>query len=165
MRHIRLTKGYAAVVDDEDYARVSANRWHAMVDSKRTDGTVRVYARRTLPVNRPGAKEERMHRFVIGASDGVHVDHINGDTLDNRKENLRVCQKSENNCNRCIQHGGTSVFKGVCWHKGEMRWRAKIQHLGVSHHLGYYNSETDAALAYNKAATTMHGEYARLNNV
>jgi hypothetical protein len=89
------------------------------------------------------------------------VDHINGDTLDNRRANLRVCTKSENNRNRRKLHPTTSRFKGV--YKNTKPWIALIECNGKQFVLGRFASEEEAALAYDKAAKEHFGSFARLN--
>lgn len=104
-----------------------------------------------------------MHRFIMDAPKGQQVDHINGNKLDNRKSNLRICSHSENLRNQRKPKDNKSGFKGVSWHKGAKRWCAEIRSNGKRHHLGYFDTAEDAAKAYDIAATLIHGDYARLN--
>lgn len=103
-----------------------------------------------------------LHRVIMNAPPGVQVDHINGDTLDNRRCNLRLCTHKENGHNRKLQ-GGTSKFKGVTWHKRDRKWQAGIRHNGKQIHLGYFNDDVEAARAYDRAARKYFGEFARVN--
>jgi hypothetical protein len=104
-----------------------------------------------------------MHREVLGDPQGV-VDHINGDTLDNRRANLRVASYSGNNRNTRKRQGCSSRFKGVDRHRGA--WRARITPPGGRQvTLGHFASELEAALAYNAHARRLFGEFARLNTV
>ena len=112
-----------------------------------------------------------MHRLVTGAAPGQTVDHINGDTLDNRRANLRFVDGTQNQANRRKNRNATSRYKGVSRHtyrSGRMVWRAAIG-TGVKSrpkHLGCFQDEVSAAQAYNKAALLYFGEnYALLNNV
>ena len=102
-----------------------------------------------------------LHREVACFPVGKDVDHINGDHLDNRDENLRPAARSENNCNaRKLREHKSSKYKGVCWCKNKSRWMAQIQvnnrHLVV----GYYSSEDDAARARDGAVIALHGSFA-----
>jgi hypothetical protein len=160
MKTIPLTKGKAAIVDDADYEWLVKFKWFA---SSAPSG--RFYAMRNVPSDVRRQKKLRMHRAITGCDNGLDVDHINGDSLDNRRGNLRICTRSQNQCNRGKTRVGTSGFKGVSWFKGKSRWRAAIRLDGRSKHLGYYDSKVSAAIAYNIAAVQMHGEFARLNDV
>lgn len=95
------------------------------------------------------------------------IDHINGDGLDNRKQNLRICTKSENACNRGIDRDNTSGYKGVCYisnkTKRVKRWIAQIAINKKHICIGYFHTKEEAAIAYNEAATKYHGEFAKLN--
>jgi hypothetical protein len=105
----------------------------------------------------------RLHREIMGAQLGQEVDHINGNTLDNRTENLRLCGHTQNMMNRKPQINNTSGFKGVVWHKRAQRWYARIQCLDREHHLGSFDHPESAARAYDAAARELFGEFARLN--
>lgn len=111
----------------------------------------------------------RMHRFLLNAPANKQVDHINGDKLDNRRDNLRLCSATQNAHNRG-KYVGKSVFKGVTWQKrtyDESRgyWKAQIIVDGKVIYLGSYPTDRDAAAAYNDAATKHFGEFARLNDL
>jgi hypothetical protein len=90
------------------------------------------------------------------------IDHINGDKLDNRIENLREATKAQNNRN-VGSKGGSSKYCGVAWCKSKNKWEAYITFNRKKKHLGRYSEEIDAAMAYNKAAIEMFGEFAKLN--
>ncbi len=90
------------------------------------------------------------------------VDHINGIRHDNRIENLRMATGSQNSMNSALR-GGSSRFRGVCWHKGASKWVASIQSHGKPKHIGLFNCETAAAIARDAEATKLHGDFARLN--
>lgn len=154
-RLINLTGGKFAKVSREDFKRINASKWYCS-----TFG----YAVRFI--NRNGHKIcIFMHREILRTPDGMETDHINMDKLDNRRENLRLCNKRQNQGNR---NGSryttkTSSFKGVRWHKRELTWQAYITKNGRYHHLGTFSVETDAAKAYNAAALQHFGQFARLN--
>lgn len=103
-----------------------------------------------------------LHREIMGNPEGLVVDHINGDILDNRKYNLRVCTTKENIRNSKPQEG-TSTYKGVSWDKDRNKWIAQIKVDRKGIHLGRFDSEIQAAEAYDNAAINYYGEYARLN--
>jgi hypothetical protein len=109
-----------------------------------------------------------MHRLLVEVNLGQEVDHINGNGLDNRKENLRVCTKSQNlgNQKKTKLYGGvatSSKYKGVSWDKRVQKWVAKIGINGKRVYLGLFEDEEKAAEAYNKAALEYFGEFALLN--
>jgi hypothetical protein len=151
---IQLTQGKTTVIDDEDFGRISQHKWHAKLCNKRY---WRVYA--------SDAEHTAMHRLIMNAPEGMFVDHINRDTLDNRKSNLRICSRSQNQHNQGVWSGRqghkTSKYKGVC--VSGNRWRAQIGDNGKRVRIGYFAVEIDAARAYDAAALKLYGEYACLN--
>lgn len=164
-REIPLTKGYVAIVDDEDYERVSRRSWCA-----RPGGNGNVYAARGIVRRKEGLRYiQLMHREVLGLDPAystdppVVVDHINGDTLDNRKANLRICTQAQNSRNRRKIKAGRSIYKGVMPRPEHGSFKARIRIDGKLINLGSYATEKDAALAYDVAAREHFGEYARLN--
>lgn len=157
-RQIALTRGYVAVVDDEDFDRVSRFRWHA-VPHQRSDGTELVYAKREGRKGEP-RKNVFMHHEVLGSFD--RHDHRDGNGLNNQKDNLRPASYNENNCNTRKRGGTSSRFRGVSLFSAH-RWSASIQFGTHRKWLGLYDSEESAALAYDREARKLHGEFARLN--
>lgn len=109
-----------------------------------------------------------LHRRLLGSPDGLVVDHINGDRLDNRLENLRLATHAQNSRNRkkpkrtSAGRVPTSQFKGVC-KTASGKWQAQIKHAGRSIHIGTFASEEAAARAYDRNAKTFYGEFALLN--
>jgi hypothetical protein len=103
----------------------------------------------------------------MDAPDGVQVDHINRNTLDNRRSNLRLCTASQNRYNQKPRKDSVTGFKGVSFHpdKKVKQWQAKIIVEGRKISLKYHATAEEAALAYNRAAVIHHGEFARLNEV
>jgi hypothetical protein len=97
----------------------------------------------------------------MNTPNGMHTDHINGNCLDNRRGNLRVCTQAENKRNLSLSKRNSSGFKGVYWSKERNKWHVRAG----SKHIGRYNNIIDAAKAYNQAAISMFGEYAKLNDV
>ncbi len=150
---VKLTQGKMAMVSNLDFDRVNALKWNARKDTKNG----RWYAERANGV--------KMHRFILGLKmgDGTVVDHINGDGLDNRRENIRICSQSQNNRNRLPNKNSTSRFKGVSFKTEKGKWQAQIsiEHKGIF--IGYYDTEVEAAKAYDNAARKYHKEFAYLN--
>lgn len=154
---IELTQGQCAIVDDCDVDYLSNYKWHAQWDRGK---------RQYIACGRvSGRKIEKMHRVIMNAADFDIVDHINRISLDNRRCNLRICTRSQNDWNRGIGASNKSGYKGVCWLKEELKWRAYITANGVCHVIGRFDSAEDAAVAYNRAAIKLHGEFAFLNCV
>ena len=110
-----------------------------------------------------GGKSIFLHRLVLAAQDGQVVDHINGDKLDNRRENLRLCTVAQNSQNQSLRATNTSGFKGVRRNAAAGKWEALIRHAGRRIYLGLFDDPRVAAHAYNRAAVALHGEFARLN--
>jgi hypothetical protein len=104
-----------------------------------------------------------MHRQILGAPPGQQVDHINGDTLDNRRVNLRLATHGQNQHNRGKYRNNKSGYKGVSWDKAAGKWRAQIKFNNKKYNLGRYHDPIEAALAYDAAAIRLHGAFARLN--
>ncbi|MEG9430762.1 HNH endonuclease [Terriglobus sp. ADX1] len=160
IRYIPLTKGLVAIVDAENFDRLSTFNWSADSDS---DG--RHYPVTTLP--RQGDTRQRkvkMHRFLL-EGDFECIDHINRDPLDNRLGNLRGCTFQQNSANRSLNRNNTSGAKGVFKVAGYNRWRACIRVAKRTHHLGYFPSAEEAAAAYDRAAIKLLGNYAATNAV
>lgn len=112
-----------------------------------------------------GKMQDRLHRNIANAKKGDYVDHIDGNKLDNRKQNLRICTNAENCRNRGMQANNTSGYKGVSWSKVANKWTARIKADGSYKGLGYFDTDKKAAQAYNDAAIQYHGEFAKLNDI
>jgi hypothetical protein len=109
------------------------------------------------------SKVHLVHRIVFGMHFGwlpKGLDHIDGDKLNNRPDNLRPCDQSQNNCNRGAV---TGKFKGVSWYAPLKKYVAQIQAKGIKKNLGYFSDPVNAAKAYDKAALQLHGAFARTN--
>jgi len=152
-RRIMLTRWYFAIVDVEDFEWLSRFRWCVLCSR---EGNPRYAARRE------NNRFVLMHRMIADVPRGMDVDHVNGNGLDNRRHNLRVCTRSENLQNM-RPRGGSSRFKGVYWHKRDKVWRAYINVNKVRLSLGSFHDEIDAARAYDEAARKDFGDFARLN--
>lgn len=155
MRFVRLTQGFVAVVDDEDYLQVAKFNWTA-VKKKR-----KVYARRRLKANGVWTSEYLHHFILLGVP---RVDHRDGDGLNNCRRNLRPASKQQNARAHCSKpEASTSKFRGVSFYRRGKNWEAKIWTGIKTLHLGRFDSETDAARAYDVAALKIFGEYAAPN--
>lgn len=111
---------------------------------------------------------EMVHRTIMDAPRGSFVDHINGNKLDNRASNLRICTKSQNGMNKGVDSDFKlmgSIFKGVTYSKRPLnkKWRANIKVNQKQINIGYFLTEIEAAAAYNDAAKKYHKEFAYLN--
>lgn len=107
-----------------------------------------------------------MHRLILNAPENMEVDHINGNRLDNRRENLRLCNSSQNKCNRGPRKDNKSGYKGVSWHGQRQKWTVRIKTpYGKYLSLGLYDDKKEAAMAYNKASVEYHGEFAFINKL
>lgn len=122
----------------------------------------KVYKRISIRIN---GKKDYLHRLILGVSSNIFdIDHINHDGMDNRKCNLRTCYPQQNYCNKPkINIKTSSKFKGVCWQKSANKWCSGIMVNYRKKHLGLFENELDAAIAYDKAAKEIHGEFASLN--
>ena len=160
-RTIPLTKGQVAIVDAADFAKVSQKAWYASFDNRN-----RKYYAKSAWLKPDGSKTTiSMVRFLLGPAKGMHRDHINGDTLDNRRSNLRTSTPSQNQMNRGATKRNTTGYKGVSFDKGTGRYRVNIQFGHTKVYLGEYDTAMIAAAIYNDAAKKFHGDYAVLNEV
>jgi len=155
MRQIELTQGQVAIVDEFDYEWLNQWKWHAV---KMRGG---MKAARHIP--KSGGRKIYMHRQIMAAPVGMDVDHRDHNTLNNRKENLRVCTTAQNIQNQLPSRGETSGFKGVTWDKRDRKWKAYIRIKGRQKFLGYYDDEIEAALVYDTAARRVFKEFACCN--
>ena len=166
MKQIPLTQGQFTLVDDEDFEWLNIFKWRIM---NRKNGGYAVtkgsYAaiKGSLATNNPIKKTILMHRVITNCSQGMDVDHINHDTLDNQRHNLRICTHAENMQNQKVQSNRTNQFKGVCCLEKNNKWVAAICLKGKRMHLGCFGDEKDAAKAYDKKAKELFGEFACLN--
>jgi hypothetical protein len=152
VKTIELGHGRVALVDAADYDGLRQHRWHCVNRRAARTG--------------PDGSVVYMSRQIMDAPAGSQVDHINGDILDNRRSNLRLCTAGENRCNaKRHRNKRSSRYKGVYRERGRERWRAIIGREYRTISLGTFATEEEAALAYNAAAERYHGEFARLNNI
>ena len=151
-REITLSNGMVSLVDDEDYALVSAHRWHTYGKAPH------VYARTQID-----GVQVAMHRLLLSAPVDMQVDHINHNTLDNRRTNLRLCTLRQNLLNRSYskRSSGASRYKGVSLSGGRIRAYIVVNGKWIT--LGGFPDEIRAAVAYDAAAREHFGEFAKLN--
>lgn len=157
MKTIPLSRGKETIVDDDVYEWASKHNWSV------TGFENYFYAARKVTVSFKKFKHLRLHRVIADAKPGESVDHINGNTLDNRRVNLRVCTHAQNCQNRKKHVNGKSKYKGISWHKRMKRWTAHINKSDGLCYLGAFIIEEEAAKAYDRAAIETYGEFARLN--
>jgi hypothetical protein len=155
MKRIPLTQGQVALVDDDDFERLSGHKWCAA-----RDRSGNFYAVRHIPGPR-WQKTIYMHREVC--PQGAEGDHRNRNTLDNQRRNLRPATHAQNAQNTGRLKNNTSGFRGVYWEKQVNKWRARIYSDKQRHLLGYFLNAEDAARAYDRAAKERFGEFACLN--
>jgi hypothetical protein len=156
--YVPLTKGYEAIIDAEDAKLIGQWNWHANLGGKN------VYARRKVKKCEVDIEGRYMflHRELLKPGTEIHVDHIDGNGLNNRKENLRLVTSHQNCFNRKINSNSTSGLKGVTWNKKDQRWRAQIRFDGEKIFLGNYKCPNEAYAAYCKASADLHGEFGRI---
>ena len=152
---IFLTQGQFAVVDDDDYERVNQFKWHAAKQQRNDD----FYA--VCRITKGSRKKTSMQNFITGAEMPLLTDHINHNTLDNRKVNLRVGTKRDNELNRKSRKNSSSKYLGVSKKKGG--FEVNLCSNGINYYLGLFQDEKLAALTYNSAAKEIHGKFAYLN--
>lgn len=156
MKKIKLSQGKVTLVDDEDFEYLNQFKWCAM------KGNSTFYViRHTSQKNELKKECLLLHRVIMNAPKGVEVDHIDHNGLNNQKYNLRLCTNSQNHMNR-ISHG-KSKYLGVSFHTSRKYIRAVITIKSKHQHIGYFKTEKEAALAYDKAALKYFGEFANLN--
>lgn len=153
VKTILLTKGQIAFVDEAMYEELNQYKWHF-------NGR---YAARTDPES---SKPIYMHRQILhklNAPRAAYTDHIDGNTLNNQRNNLRDVTGAQNGYNKRTTKNAVSPYKGVTYERKKQCWRAAIYPHGMRRCLGYFHDEIEAALAYDRAACIHFGEYARLN--
>jgi hypothetical protein len=156
-RRIYLGEGRFTIVDPQDYYWL--NYFHWCINGRREQ----LYAIRSDIVADGKAKFVRMHREIMKPPKGLVVDHRFGNTLDNRRANLRLATKAQNMQNRRKRKDTSSQFIGVSFDKNYKKWVSQIVYQRKRKWLGRFDDEINAAKAYDEAAKKHHGEFARLN--
>jgi hypothetical protein len=157
LHRLKLTQNKFALLDKEDFIKLNKYKWYAYFDGYNW------YAARRFLIGNPKRLMTRLHTFLMKPPKGKEVDHINGDSLDNRRKNLRICTHSENCQNRKKRLDNTSGFKGVYWSKRSNKWVANIQIKSKRIYLGGFISKIKAAEAYQKANIKYHGKFSRIS--
>ncbi|MGB4825387.1 MAG: HNH endonuclease [Leuconostoc mesenteroides] len=154
---IELTQGQFAIVDEEDFERVDKFKWRA---NRKKNGNF--YARTHWRDENGRAIKKDLYSFVVNFKKEQQVDHINLNTLDCRRKNLRVATKQQNRFNTSVKETNKTKFKGVTF-RGENIFEAKISCNKIYYKLGKFNNAEDAAKAYDKKAKELFGEFAWSN--
>jgi hypothetical protein len=157
-KEIKLTQGKFTIVDDDMYDYLNQWKWHVI----NTRGLF--YAAKCN--SRIRGTKIKMHKLLTNnLSSDMVTDHINGNTLDNRKCNLRVCTRSQNQMNRGATVKNKTGYKGVYYHENRNAYKVQIKVNNKTYYLGYFTTPKKAAAAYNQAAVKYHGEFAKLNEI
>jgi len=146
---ISVNKDNYTIVDVEDVIRISEYNWNISSGKYANNNLVGL-----------------LHRFIMNVTDSnIYVDHKNHNTLDNRKQNLRLCSPQENSFNQTIQNRNSksSKYKGVFWDKGRNKWQTSIKYNQKRIYIGRYENEEEAAKAYDLVALNLFGEFSNLN--
>jgi hypothetical protein len=171
VKELTLTKGYVALLDDEDYEKFKGFSWYAD-DRPYKTGSKQVYARRSHCSRATGEHKHwttLLHREIMNAPPRKPIDHINGNSLDCRKENMRFATPSQNQANKpphLVGKGKDGVrqskYKGVCLTSTGLKWRAQV-HRGGMRVARAFKTEEEAARWYDRNAIAIHGDFARTN--
>lgn len=151
--NVPLVNGGWTIIDADDFSKISRLVWF------QHNGYALYYIR-----DENGSRTQgRLHRLILSSPKGVLVDHINGNPLDNRKRNLRLCNDTGNARNANKRKDNTSGFKGVTFHKDTGKWQASIRANGNPKYLGLFDTKEEAAKIYDAACLEYHGEFAKNN--
>lgn len=162
-RNMKIIKisGFEVIIDDEDFERIKKLGWYVQKNQDYKDG--RFYFNAEVFIN-DKRTVTKLHRFIMGCQvgDKKQIDHINGNTLDNRKENLRFCTNSENMANKkLISKNNKSGYKGVS--VAGKKWKATVYVNSKAYNLGYFVDPKEAAKEYDNMVRFTHGRFARVN--
>jgi len=150
------TNGFEVIIDLTMKEKITKYKWWVLIRNNRPNSVYR--STRVQGKN----KTIRISRELLGKTEGMVIDHINNNPLDNRISNLRFCTLAQNSQNR---KSHIKKYKGVYWQKADSIWIATIQRDNKKYHLGSFKTQIEASVAYNKAAIKLHGNYAKLNKI
>ena len=149
-----------ALIDREDYDRVKKYNWYFCQKINSKNG----YVVASDYINKK-SHNLSLSRFIMNCPKGLLVDHRDHNTLNNQKYNLRICNSNNNNWNMLPRKNCKSKHKGVFWNNDRNKWTSRIQKNEKIKFLGRFSTQKEAAIAYNKAAKELHGEFAYENIV
>lgn len=165
MKLIALSQGKFAIVDDNDFDYLNKYKWSACLKRRGTINELWVAVRSIKDIK---TKSHRniisMHREILGFPD-KSIDHINNDSLDNRRDNLRLVDCVQNGANKRGQTNNRSGYRGVWFDKDLKKYRANIKPGNKTIHLGCFLTKEEAALMWNQKAKELWGEYAYQNKI
>lgn len=150
MRYISLTQGQFAIVDEADFEELSKYKW---------------YFHQGRAVRKPRVVDGRkkgfvwMHREIVNPGKNKVVDHINGNTLDNRRDNLRVCTRSQNQWNKTLHTKSVTGVKNIHWNKQKRRYIVRFQKYGKKIDFGQFKALPDAIERRNMVVSSVHEGY------
>ena len=176
MKEIKLTRGYVALVDDEDFELFGHLKWYAQRYEQKS--CLKIYAARTTKFKKKKTLHF-LHRMILNAPKNLLIDHIDGDGLNNQRNNLRLCTPMQNSQNRKSNKNSSSKYVGVhkslqkgtyslkggsiITHIYGYKWEAQAKYKGKSIYLGSFDNEIDAAKARDRYVIKLFGEFANLN--
>ncbi len=156
MKEIPLTQGKIALVDDKDFKKILGHTWFAVQKGRTGDNW---YAATQIAKPYPGRRQKTlyMHHLILPPRFGFLTDHRDRNGLNNQRRNLRYCTRMQNRINCRKNINASSHFRGVSWHKLNRKWVSVIRHEGHLYHLGFFDSEIEAAKTYDRKALELRG--------
>lgn len=151
--YVTLTQGYEAIIDASDAQLIGGHNWYAQLIAGLIYACTNKYS--------PKRKLIYLHRFIMADPYGFLIDHIDGNGLNNRKNNLRKATVSQNQQNRGVPKNNTTGFKGVCFSTRQNKYKSSIKVNGTLCHLGFYDTPEEAHASYCRASLEMHPEFGR----